>query len=252
MRKTAFLCFLILLLAALTVTVLATDTLTVIDDMDLLTDEQEAALSASLQKEPETGVSFYLYTMSTANADDYPTDRAVRIYCGIPDSEAAVVLVVRKAHTTYYYDMYTYGDAWDMFSDADVDRILDSFGVYNSLKSGRIYEGADSFFTLCRQTVQDFRQKEADRVAREPLMIALTGTVVAILAAGIAVLVVVLRYRTKKHGESYPLDHYARLDLTYRDDRFVGSHVTRVRIQSSSGGGRSGGGGGGGGRRGGR
>jgi len=127
MRKTAFLCFLILLLAALTVTVLAADTLTVIDDMDLLTDEQEAALSASLQKEPETGVSFYLYTMSTANADDYPTDRAVRSYCGIPDAEAAVVLVVRKAHTTYYYDMYTYGDAWDMFSDADVDAAVEAY-----------------------------------------------------------------------------------------------------------------------------
>lgn len=252
MRKTLFLCFFILLLTALTVTVLAADSITVIDNMDLLTEEEEEALAYTFSKEQETGVAFYLYTMSTANADDYPSDRAVRSYCRIPDDEAAVVLVVRKAHTTYYYDMYTYGDAWDMFSDSDVDRILDSFGVYNSLKSGRIYEGADSFFTLCRETVWEYREIEAARIAREPLMIVLTGVFCALLGAGVTVLVVVLRYRTKKHGESYPLEHYAKLELTHREDRFVGSHVTRVRIQSSSGsgGGRSGGGGGG--RRGGR
>lgn len=252
MRKTLFLCFFILLLTALTVTVLAADTITVIDNMDLLTEEEEEALAYTFSKEQGMGVAFYLYTMSTANADDYPSDRAVRSYCHIPDDEAAVVLVVRKAHTTYYYDMYTYGDAWDMFSDSDVDRILDAFGVYNSLKSGRIYEGADSFFTLCRETVREYREIEAARIAREPLMIVLTGVFCALLGAGITVLVVVLRYRTKKHGESYPLEHYARLELTRREDRFVGSHVTRVRIQSSSGGGGGRSGGGGGGRRGGR
>jgi uncharacterized membrane protein YgcG len=161
-----------------------------------------------------------------------------------------VVLVVRHALATYYYDMYTYGEAWDMFSNSDVDRILDDFGVYNNLKSGRIYEGCDAFFTLSHQTVSEYRAEQAAKEAREPLMVALVGIGVAVLAAGITVLVVVLRYRTKKHGESYPLDHYAKLQLTRQEDRFVGSHVTRVRIQSSSGsGGRSGGGGG---RRGGR
>ena len=53
-----------------------------------------------------------------------------------------------------------------------------------------------------------------------------------------------LSYRKKRHGESYPLSRYANLQLTESVDHFVGSFVTRVRIQSNSG--SSGGGGGGG------
>jgi hypothetical protein len=46
------------------------------------------------------------------------------------------------------------------------------------------------------------------------------------------------------------LDRYARLQLTAREDRFVGSFVTRTRIQKNNG--SRGSRGGGGGRRGGR
>ena len=251
MRKSLFLCLLCLLLTVLTLSAFAADTVTVIDPIGLLTEEEAETLSAQLSKEPESGVHFYIYTMSAANEDDYPTDGAVLSLCGIAEDEIAVVLVVRHTLTTYYYDMYTYGTAWEMFSDKDIDRILDDFGVYNSLKSGRIAEGCEAFLTLSRQTVSDYFEKEAARQARKPFMVALVGVITAALTAGLTVLVVVLRYRTKKHGESYPLDHYAKLELTLREDHFVGSHISRVRVQSSSsGGGRSGGGGGG--RRGGR
>ena len=85
-------------------------------------------------------------------------------------------------------------------------------------------------------------------------MVILIAVVAGLLAAGGSVLGVVLFYLKKQHGVSYPLDRYAKLHLTHREDRFVGSHVTRVRVQSSNGSGGSRGGGsrGGGGRRGGR
>ena len=80
-------------------------------------------------------------------------------------------------------------------------------------------------------------------------MAATIGVVVGLLAGGGAVLGVFLYYRKKQHGESYPLDRYAKLQLTEAEDRFVGSFVTRTRVQSSSSGG---GGGSHGGHRGGR
>ena len=76
------------------------------------------------------------------------------------------------------------------------------------------------------------------------------GVVLGALAGGGAVLGVFLYYRKKQHGDSYPLDRYAKLHLTDAQDRFVGSYITRTRVQSNSGGG--GGGGSRGGHRGGR
>ena len=55
-----------------------------------------------------------------------------------------------------------------------------------------------------------------------------------VLAGGFTALGVALSYRRKKRGSSYPLDRYAKLNLTLREDRFVGSFVTRTRIQSNN------------------
>ena len=62
-------------------------------------------------------------------------------------------------------------------------------------------------------------------------------------------------YKMKKKSVDYPLDRYAKLDLTHQSDRFVREYVTRTYSPRSSGGGGGGGGGrhgGGGGHRGGR
>jgi uncharacterized membrane protein YgcG len=101
MRKSLFLCFVLLLLAVLTLTAFAADAVTVIDSIGLLSYEEQAKLSELFAKESETGVSFYVYTTKTVNANDYPTDREVRLLCGLKEDENAVVLVVRQALKTY-------------------------------------------------------------------------------------------------------------------------------------------------------
>jgi uncharacterized membrane protein YgcG len=247
MRKTLFFCCIALLLTALFLPVGAA-TVNVHDTAELLSAGEETTLQALLSASDGNGVSLHLYTMQSSDADDYPTNGTVLNVCGITRDTSSVILVVRQARGTYYYDMYLFGAADKMFSNADVDRILDDPDVYDNLKSGSIVEGAAAFFTLSLEAVSDYHAAEAARIARKPQTVAITGIVVALLTAGITALVVALAYRTKKHGDSYPLSHYATLRLTRNEDRFVGSHVTRVRIQSNSGGG----GGGGGGRRGGR
>jgi hypothetical protein len=60
-------------------------------------------------------------------------------------------------------------------------------------------------------------------------------------------------YKAKKKSVDYPLDQFAKLELTSQDDVFVGSFVTKRVIQSSGGGGGGGSSrGGGGGHAGGR
>ncbi len=54
----------------------------------------------------------------------------------------------------------------------------------------------------------------------------------ALVVAFIVCLIVFLSYKKKKRAPSYPLSDFTDLQLTYRSDIFIGSHVSRVRIQS--------------------
>ena len=55
----------------------------------------------------------------------------------------------------------------------------------------------------------------------------------AIVAAAAVCIAVIKRYKGGLFSPIYPLEHYTRLDLTEREDRFLNRHVTRVNIQSS-------------------
>ncbi|MBQ9802041.1 MAG: hypothetical protein IJW51_03095 [Clostridia bacterium] len=222
---------------------------TVVDMLDVLTPTEERSLAPAIDTH---GISFYLITMETAFSDDRLSDHQVYSVCNfgeealyrVPD---AIVLVVRlvSAEGTFYYDMYTYGEAYDIFSNYDVDRTLDADEVYGNLKSGNIADGATAFFRLCATEIDGHYEALAAKERRRPLVVALIAVGTGVLAGGISVLAVFLCYRKKQHGETYPLDRYARLNLTHREDRFVGSFVTRVRVRSEGGGHHGSGGGGG-------
>ena len=57
---------------------------------------------------------------------------------------------------------------------------------------------------------------------------------VGIALAGIAILIIVLRYRMKIRKTIYPLDKYAALSLTHKEDFYTTTTTTRTRISSSS------------------
>ena len=234
-----------LMLPTFAYTVSVTDELGAMGDADRITDSGNTDVR---------DVNFYLWTQLTGSKDSYPSNSAVRAKFGIESSEAAVVLVVRVVGRSadYYYDMYCFGEADEMFSDADVDRILDDKGVYTALKRGNVQEGAPRFFSLCAEVIAGHYAELDHAKEMKPLWTVVFGVVTGVIVGGGSVLGVVLFYRKKQHGVTYPLDRYAKLSLTHSEDRFVGSFVTRTRVQSSSSSGGGSGGGGGGGRRGGR
>lgn len=240
MKKLLFCGLLALLAVLLALPVLAHPT-TVYDDADFLTDEEEAALAAAC--DCDSNVQFYFVTNSSQM-----TSREVEGRCGLGEDADAVVLVIDKTGGKYYYEMFTYNGADKMFSDRDVDAILDAPTVYNNIKSGNLYDGCEAFVGLSRQRAEDAAAQATEKEKKAPLTAVLVGVVVAVLTGGGAVVGVFLYYRRKQHGESYPLDRYANMHLTEQQDRFMGSFVTRVRVQSSSGSGGVGGGASGGSR----
>ena len=156
----------------------------------------------------------------------------------------AIVLVITD-NANRNYDLYTYGKCAGRISDNEVDSILDDSSVYNEIKAGRYKNGAIGFITL---SAEAYRPNYG--------AIALCSVLLGLAAAGITAWCVVSSYKKKLRSEVYPLSHYAKMDLILKNDRLIGTFVTKRRIQTSSGhGGRSrgrSGGGGGRGHRGGR
>lgn len=238
MKKTVFVSFLALLLLLSVCAAFGVEYAAIDDRADFLTADEEKALAEATSE--TTAVRYYLLT--DTNARDTLHYKDVLKRCGIDKRENAAVLYVHSYGGTYYYDMYTFGRADKGLSDDEIDEILDNPEVYNNLKGGNIKEGADAWIhateAILAENMDAVLKKEARRV---PIGILVCACVFA-LAGSIAGLSVGLYYRKKVHGEIYPLDRYARLQLTARRDVFIGSSVTRTKVTSSSSGGSSGGG----------
>ena len=168
---------------------------------------------------------------------------------GLTYSGNIVLLVITLDHGTYYYNMYTYGNATNRIRDQEVDFILDHDDVYPNIKSGKLLEGASAFMSLAVKAY-DGRIAGASYVT-----IVIVSFVIALIIGVVACVGVKSAYSMKKKSVDYPLNKFAKLELTDQKDVFTGSFVTKRIIDTDSGGrGGSGGGGrgGGGGHRGGR
>lgn len=213
----------------------------IIDKADLLTEAEEQQLITQMTEFIKKTDCHLTFLTDFNRYDYYTTPREL-------DSIAAedlILLTVSYTNGNYYYYLYTYGEAYSRLRDSEVDAILDADTVYSNLKSGNIYNGLSAFIRKAQPRAASFAIN-TDDIA--PM------AVVSIIVAAICCGIVVARYKMKLKPTNYPLDKFAKLDLTEKRDIFTGSFVTRRRISSSSGGGgRSGGGrsGGGGGRSGG-
>ena len=68
-----------------------------------------------------------------------------------------------------------------------------------------------------------------------------SGVIVGLIVSVITGICIIVSYKKKLRSATYPLNRYARLDLKRRDERFMGSFVTRRVIQRQSGNGGRGG-----------
>ncbi len=248
-RTAALLLVLLCLAVALSLPTAAKET-RVYDPSGMLTAAEASALATRMDElSKNAGVELYL---ATYEADDRYDDFYGDDYCtrvqNLNGTDAVLLVVTyERLNDTYYYNMYTYGEANYAINRKEVNYILDTYDVYDNLKSGEVFEGAKAFFDLTEKAY----------TGRVGAPIPLVVLISAAISVGIAFAVrgaVVAVYRKKRASVDYPLDRYAKLELTHGEDHFVTEHTTRAYSPRSSGG-RSGSGGrhgGGGGHRGGR
>ena len=221
----------------------------VYDPGHLLSETEESQLATLLDElSTEAGVELYMATYrSSGSYDDfYGDDYCTRVQ-NIKGTDAVLLVVTYEYPIdTYFYNMYTYGDANYAISQKEVNYILDTYDVYYNLKGGNVYEGSVAFFEMSAQAF-------TGRVGAPMAVIVVVSAVIALVIAFAVRAGIVASYKKKKASVDYPLDRFAKLELTHESDRFVREYTTRTYSPRSSGG-SSGGGrhGGGGGHRGGR
>ena len=155
LKKSIALALILLCLAAcLTLPLSAAESERVYDPSEMLNAAETAKLEALLdQLSAEHGVEMYLATyLADGPHDDFYGDDYCRRVKDIKGTDA-VLLVVTYEHLndTYYYNMYTYGEANYAINDKEVNYILDDSDVYGNLKNGYICEGCEAFFPLSAQ-----------------------------------------------------------------------------------------------------
>lgn len=213
------------------------------DKIDLFSEKQEAEIMSSISHFIDERNCHMLILTDTIV---YQNDYAIRDVLQSLRSTDLIVLTISLSDGVYYYNLFTYGNAYQKLSDSDVNAILDADGVYDNIKNGNAYEGVLAFIDMtdARMGVFSFKPELVSGIL-----------VISLITALICCIIVVARYKMKIKPTNYPLDRFAKLSLTEEKDIFTGSFVTKRRVSSSSSsGGRSGGGGGGrsGGHRGGR
>lgn len=211
-------------------------------DMDsmLTQNDIERINDVALKAEAEYGCKFYIVTHSADGrfekyiGEDFIEDNRL----SYNDDILLLIITYDTVERTYYYNMYYYGLPSRRISDNEVDTILDDPDVYDNLKAGRLADGAIAFIEL------------SGDAASMPWGVIVTVTVIAAIVVGvITISVITAKYKMRMRPTNYPLDKYARLELTDSDDKFIDKHVAVVVTSSGGGhGGRGGGGGYGGGR----
>lgn len=209
---------------------------------------EQALLQASA--DTDGACAFYLAThkMSTFYSPRYYGEDFLKKHQLSPKDDI-VLLIITLDEGVFYYDMYTYGNAASRLSDKEVNYILDHNSVYNDIKQGDLLSGSTAFFTLAARGYNG-------RVGTSYAIIATVSICIAALIGIACCAGVYASYTKRQKSVDYPLEHFAKMELTENSDVFVGSFVTKRVIQSNNGGGHGGHGGGGhgggGGHRGGR
>ena len=155
-----------------------------------------------------------------------------------------VILVFTKFPFDEDWHLYlaTYGMPNDAISDSEVDYLMRDDGIMEYARTENMEDGLYQYIDYIDQALQGNSVPIYARLTI-PILLGLLGALIGFLS-------VFISYKRKVRSDCYPLKEFTNMDLTYSDDRFTGSHVSRQyspRNKGSSGG-RSGGGG----RRGGR
>ncbi len=219
----------------------------VIDKDDQLTDSEEQSVNEALAKaSQEAGIPICAYVFTGSYSEEYWGDDFLAEY-GLDSQSPLVLLVVTVTYYEIFYNIYTYGDAYLKINEKEIGYILDDSTVYLNIKEGDIAVGLCEYAALSAEAY-------AGRLGVSWALILIIALIVGAVAGRLTVKGIAAGYKKKNPSQSYPLDRFAKLELTRENDREIGKFVTTTIISSGGHGGRGGGGrtGGGGGHRGGR
>ena len=240
MKKLLSLLAVLLLLVALAAPASAAtyaDDPILMDRAGLLSPEEKATVSESISRFIQEKNCHLLVITDTVF---YSSNADLSSLLSRLQSRDLIILTVTYAAGSYFYDLFTYEGANKGLSDLEVDAILDADGVYTNLKGGRIAEGLVAFVSETEKHLDPIVDRPAGWYTTPEKV--LTSCFMALIGAVVCCIIVVARYKMKIKPTNYPLDRFAKLNLTEEKDIFTGSFVTKHRVSSSSsGGGRSGG-----------
>jgi len=209
----------------------------VTDKDDLLSDDEEQLINAALQLATEQGgVPICAYVFSSRYGEEYWGDDFLAEH-GLSRRQNMVLLVVTVTYFEVYYDIYRYGDAEFAINQKECDYILDDSRVYDNLKNGDIADGLCAYAELSAEAY-------AGRLGVSWVLILIVALIIGAIAGFISVKSISASYKKKNPSQSYPLDRFAKLELTHERDREIGKFVTTTIISTGGHGGRGGGGGG--------
>ena len=216
--------------------------ITLIDNANLLSENEKVLIADAIRQAKAHHNDQYYFCILTENYR-VESKSALSSLVDLNVLKDAVILTIAYVNGEYSYYLFTLGETYDLISNAEVDAILDDPDVFFNLKSGNICEGTLAFIDITddKLSADDMPMAQTTNFA----LIFIVSAIVALICCG----VVVARYKMKLKPTNYPLDRFAKLNLTERQDNFVGSYITKTHVNNNSsgrsGGGRSGGGRGG-------
>lgn len=222
-RLIAFLIFLAVLISLTSVNVFASNE-SIFDEANMLDSKERTEISKAISSfEDKTGLDFVLVMHRDGIINPYKYAKG-----------DFILLEIEQELGIYYYELYVYGSADDRIMYSESDRMLDNKLVYESIKSGNFEDGVVELLRVAEIAYMGNYQEPF----WQTLLIAFA---IALLVSGAICGAVIYSYKRKLKSASYPLERYARLELRSKNDIFLGSTVSKVRINTSSSG-RGGGG----------
>ncbi len=244
-RKLISMLLCLVLLAALPLAVRA-ETVFVIDDAELLTDQEEIQLEEkALSLQDEYGMDVVILTVATldgASAMNYADD--YYDYNGY--GEDGVLFLLAMEEREWYIS--TCGSAMYALGDSDLDTIGDHVVPY--LSDGDYYEGFTTFlgslgsYFYVYEKSQDYLlspdQASPPDIPLPKLINWPISLLIGLLSAGVTVLVMVYTMNTRRRQHS-AVDYLKQGSYSLRTQRdfFLYSRTSKVRRQQSSSSSRS-------------
>jgi hypothetical protein len=185
------------------------------DRADALSAADEAKIMSAVRG---AGSSRFFVVIYDSRADGFFDGRAFLRTYGLDREDNAVIFVADVKGDAPVYSAHIYGRAADRMPYGGLDLALSEIA-----REKNIAVAAEKFIVNVNS-----------EVALPWLSIIVIALVSGVVIGGIVCGIAVARYKMKIRPTNYPLEHYTRLNLTEREDRFLNRHVTKVRVQSSS------------------